>query len=84
MSKSHSGTNYRGLKEIDALLDEIEHGETTSAIDAYILQKVLAAFNCVEDFAPAEAPDTGQPRPGAIARTVGRPERRENPCSGRR
>lgn len=37
-----------------ALLDEIERGETTSAIDAYILQEVLAAFGRVQGLMPAE------------------------------
>jgi len=44
------GTNDRA----EALLREIEHGTTTSAIDAYILREVLTAFGRVQGFSPAE------------------------------
>lgn len=43
-------TNQRAT----ALLNEIERGETTSAIDPYILQEVLAAFSRVQGLTPAE------------------------------
>jgi predicted nucleic acid-binding protein len=36
------------------LLDEIERGDTTSAVDAYILHEVLAAFGRVQDLTPTE------------------------------
>lgn len=36
------------------LLDEIDRGETTSAINAYIVQEVLAAFGRVQGLTPAE------------------------------
>jgi predicted nucleic acid-binding protein len=48
------GVNQRAT----TLLDEIERGETTSAIDAYILQEVLAAFGRVESLTPAERDET--------------------------
>lgn len=44
------GTNDRAT----VLLNENERGETTSAIDAYILHEVLAAFGRVQDLTPAE------------------------------
>lgn len=43
-------TNERG----ETLLDEIERGETLSAISAYIVQEALEAFDRVDGLAPAE------------------------------
>lgn len=42
------------------LLDEIERGETTSAINAYIVQEVLAAFGRVRGLSPAERDEYGR------------------------
>lgn len=36
------------------LLDEIDHGETTSAISAYMIQEALAAFDRTPGLSPAE------------------------------
>lgn len=46
-------THERAVEELDA----IERGETTSAINAYIVQEALAAFDRLQSLSPAERDD---------------------------
>ena len=46
-------TNERAVEELDA----IERGETTSAINAYIVQEALAAFDRLQSLSPEERDD---------------------------
>ena len=47
------GTNERAVEVLDA----IEHGEMIAAINAYIVQEALAAFDNLRSLSPAERDD---------------------------